>query len=419
MLTDRPASALLFSLLGVISFAVAACSDGAKAHDADAGAAGLSGSIPISSGAGRGGNGGRAAGGASGGGEGNAFWTQSTQISTNGNDPKRFFLMGDGGWIVRVGIPALGEHHWSFDQGATWTRFHTPWRGPVFADSTFWLLGIGLDGTPIARWSYPLDCNECAAAGAPGMPGDTLLIRYDRATNAWQPIDVLPPAAKDVQNIGRTATPSPTELWLFGSTSLFRWSGPGTATQVSLPDDHVVVDDVAGKPGGGAFLVSQGELFAWPSSGTAWQPMTLPPSMPVTTAATARKVHVDRAGQLYVVGFDFDGHSIYRADAAGVWTTISPERPAAPANNTPSDWLLGAGRTGALLAVTASYPSQSGMKPTLTVRSSTNHGATWLDRTAGLPNSVPQDIVFDADGRAYFCARDGGTFVWTSPTPLP
>jgi hypothetical protein len=349
-----------------------------------------------------------------------AFWTPFVP----GGISNRLFVVTSDWWALE---PGVDPQRWTFDTGVTWTEARSGFITKGVVDQTFFMLGKADDGTFLARWTRP-NCAlgaSCFSPSAPGVQGDTFLIRYDLAAQAWIVVDQFPATWSDAQSI----TAHGTSLWLYGAAPpVYRFDGTGQWTPFALPPNVQTIVSLHARADGTLYLAAQDTsnqplLYQLPPGGS-W---TALPSLP--PLATLGDLFTDGGGHTFLLAANSRSNRgtplagcLFRLDGQQ-WTDVTPPFPDS-GTIFPSTHQLyrvrcsaAVSASGALVVASGVWDSDSGQRSPMFAFISRDQGGTWLDHSAGLSNALAQQAEFDADGRIYLLANLGSSTIWRSLTP--
>lgn len=349
-----------------------------------------------------------------------AFWTPFVP----GGISNHLFVVTSDWWAFE---PGVDPQRWTFDTGATWTEARSGFISTVVVDQTFFMLGKADDGTFLARWTRP-SCTlvaSCFSPSAPGVQGDTFLLRYDLAAQAWIVVDQFPSASSNAQSI----TAHGTSLWLYGSAQpVYRFDGPGQWAPFALPPNVQTIFSLHAGADGTLSLAAQDTsnqpvLYQLPPGGI-WTPLPSAPPL-----ATLGDLLIDGGGHTFLVAANSRSNRgtplagcLFRQDGQQ-WTDVTPPFPDS-GTIFPSTHQLyrvpcsaGISASGALVVTSGVSDSDSGQRSPMFALISRDQGGTWMDHSAGLSNIFARQVEFDGDGRIYLLANLGSSTIWRSLTP--
>jgi hypothetical protein len=348
------------------------------------------------------------------------FWTAFVP----GGISNHLFVVTSDWWALE---PGVDPQRWTFDTGVTWTEARSGFISTVVVDQTFFMLGKAADGSFLARWTRP-SCNlvaSCFSPSAPGMEGDTFLIRYDLAAKAWIVVDQFPAAWSDAQSM----TAYGNSLWLHGSAPpVYRFDGPGQWAPFTLPANvQTIISLRAGGDGtlylGAQDAASQPVLYQLPPAGS-WMPLPSPPPL-----ATIGDLLVDGGGRTFLVAGNARSNRgtplagcLFRQDGQQ-WTDVTPPFPDSGTLFPSTHQLFrsacsaGVSPAGTLAVTSGVTDSDTSQRSPMFVFVSPDQGASWIEHSAGLNNVFARQVEFDPDGRIYLLANLGSSTIWRSPTP--
>ncbi|HKO53296.1 MAG TPA: hypothetical protein VJV79_36555 [Polyangiaceae bacterium] len=407
-----------------MSLAAIGCGAGASEPSATAGAASLAGAgaLPSAGGAAgtsanAGGNTGSLAGSAGSSGArasggstaSDPFWTASPALPKISKE-KQVVVFSETRWalvIPRYGDSLRQATFLTRNAGVTWTELSTGFRNEQYVDH-FRFLGKGPNGELYGKWSHPDPCDECAALGAPGAPGDTTLLRYDWDAARFEVVDAMPADVIWRYNSGGNGTlvSNGSGMWFYTdatgsrSSQLWRFEGPGQWLSIPTP----AVAQMLATPQGTLYCMGPDDL-AQRLDGAEFEAI----AMPELTSVWG--IGADPQGRLYASFTDRAGVASIVRHEANSWLDVSP----IPASNSFQPWTFAISEEGIMIAATS-------VNDTKRIRSfiSKDLGTTWIERSPLLitPQN-PFEFGFGAQSRPYFVSgyaeMPGQEAVWYGP----
>ena len=384
---------------------VASCGGGSNPRgDGDDPSAGATAFGGASAGGQGGGAGGRIATGSAGAANVDplGFWTRSAQYGSQYGGSGLFDVTPDW-WVVQTTQPWSTE-----DGGRKWTELESGLQKPGDSE-LFWILGMDLEHTLLARWWHPMDCETRCVLPVPGNPGDTMLIRYDTNARRWVGVDVLPTELRDVKEMASSANAA----WFVLQNAL--WKFDGAWSQVQLPPGSIRIDalrvskDAALTILGVSAASSRTAIFQLAAGAVAeeWTEVALPTDRP-SSSTFWLDVQVDGDGRLYAIERD----TVYRRDG-DAWTNITPSwMPASTFSALGYNAAVSASGVMALVSGESNLDNMT--RRPMRVWTSNDFGNTFIERLNITDAWIPTTLTFDAQERLMLLARLNNTVVWYS-----